>query len=392
MSFNVDETLLLACLRRGNPKADQIAIKKYDCKPRTFKDGSSYTSNMFSVSVEYECDGKLFTQFMVCKVPYLCELYASCRKAGFYDKETIMYETVIPKLMEILPLSTVPKHYFTTESDVLMLEDLTEQGYCLADQVQWNLERCVLLLEQLARFHAASVKLNREDAAVVEVASRVTFLTDEVITKFMKCVYPYLLASLQAEKVDSSVLLNFASYEKKINEGNIWAISKRVNDFNALIHGNLKANNIFLKNESNRSVAVKLVDYQTCMWNSPALDLLYFYLVTVDCDVFQKHQHEFLDRYLSSLNESLRSAGCDCTYTKDEYYADLAGSRLYQVCVLLFLGLYDVIEAIPGFHFTKNYPEVPSPVDLEKIRLNRTFRCRFLKWFRYFEKRGYFSN
>lgn len=390
MSFTVDETLLLTCLRRRNPEADGIRIKKYECKQRTFKAGSNYTSNIFGISVEYECDGNLVTEFMVAKVPYLSKMYAYSKISGLYYKETFMYENIIPKLMNLSTLSAVPKHYFTTESDVLLLEDLTKQGYFLADEMPWNFERSVLLLEELAKFHAASVKLNLEDPAVVKKASRVTFFTDDFVAKSMNCVYPRLVACLQAEEVDPSVLENFASYEEKINEGDIWLISDRVCNFNALVHGNLKANNILLKNDGNKLVSAKIVDYQTCVWNSPALDLLYFYIVTVGCDTFEMHSHEFLDSYLTSLNESLLNAGCDCTYTKEDYYADVAGSRLYQVFVLLFLGLYDVIEAIPGFHFT-NYSEVFGPDEVETIRLNEMFRCRFLKWFRYFEKQGYFS-
>lgn len=355
------------------------------------KSGSSFTSDIFSVSVEYKCDGHSLTEFLVCKVPYLRQFYASMKEVGYYDQETYMYETVIPKLMEISPLSVTPKHYITTKSDVLVLEDLTKQGYYLADQVLWNFNQSVLLLEELARFHAASVKLHLENPAIVEAASRVTLFRKSLIARTMKCVYPRLLACLQAEKVDPLVLESFASYEQEINEGDIWTICNRVCDFKALNHCNLKANNILLKNDGDTPVSVKILDYQTCVWNSPAFDLLLFFVVTVDCDVFQKHSHEFVDCYLTSLNERLLNLGCDCTYTKDDYLADVAGSRLYQVFVLLFAGLFDLREALPGFFFGENFPEVPSADEIEKIRHSERFSCRFSKWFSHFQSLGYFD-
>lgn len=112
----------------------------------------------------------------------------------------------------------------------------------------------------------------------------------------------------------------------------------------------------------------------------------------MDCDVFEKHSHDFLDRYLSSLNDCLLNVGCDRTYTKDEYFADQAGSRLDQVFVLLFVGLFDLRKVLPGFYFGENFSEVPSADEVEKIRQSEMFRREFLKWFGYFNKLGYFDN
>lgn len=265
---------MITCLRRANPNCDKISITTYDCKPFMVKCGSSLTSDIFSVSVEYECDGHSLTEFFVCKVPYLRQFYATVKEVGYYDKEMYMYETVIPKLMDISPLSVVPRYYFTAQSDVLVLEDLSKRGYFLADQVLWNFEQSVLLLEELARFHAASVKLHQENPAMVEAASRVTLFREGLIARALKCVYPRLLAYLQVENVSCLVLQNFANYEEKINEDGIWMICNRVCDFNALIHCNLKANNVLLKNNGEKPVSVKILDYQTCVWHSPALDLL----------------------------------------------------------------------------------------------------------------------
>lgn len=274
MSFIVDEGLLLKCLRIANPNG-KISVKTFECHQLTLPLGNTFTSELFRVSVKYECDGSHREEFLVFKVPYVHKCFEFLKNSGVYDKETYMYSVVLPTLMEITPLSVVPRHLYTTESHVglLVLEDLSKQGYFLEGETFWNFEQCLLLVEGLAKFHAASVKLNQVQPTLLEAASAETFFSKHLLCNTMKVTYPYYLAALSAKGVNSRVIENFARYEEQINQSDICRVSNRVRDFCALLHGDLKASNLLLKNDDwEQPVSVKIIDYQMCRWNSPVLD------------------------------------------------------------------------------------------------------------------------
>lgn len=390
MSFSVDEPLLVKCLRRANPRSSEVLIKRYDYKPYSITPGSNYTSEIYSVFVEFECDGTIQEEYMVFKVPYVHRLYNQMQKAGVYERENYMYNTIVPKLMEISSLSMLPKHYCITESQVLVLEDLTKGGYFLKDQVQWDLEPSVLLLKELAKFHAASVKLHQLHPSVLEPASTATLFREDVVIAIKNRVYPYLMEILKAENVNVRVLQKFAEYKEKIDYNSIYQIPDRVQNFGVLNHGNLKSNNLLLKNNPSGSDSLKIIDYQTYFWDSPIFDLLYFVILTVDCDIFDKYQDKLIDQYLATLNDSLSNLKCECTYSREAYEVDLKGSKLYQIFTLLFSNVLVIRECIPGF-LHGDPLSVPSHQEIESIRKDEVFEVRFLKWFRYLEKRGYFD-
>lgn len=389
MSFSVDEPLLVKCLRRANPKSNEILIKKYEHKPYSITPGSNYTSEIYSVFVEFECDGKTQEEYMVFKVPYVHRLYNQMQKAGVYEKENYMYNTIVPKLTEISTLSMLPKHYYITESQVLVLEDLTKGGYFLKDQTQWDLEPSILLLNELAKFHGASVKLYQLHPSVLEPASTVTLFREDVVVAIKNRVYPYLLEILKAENICPRVLEKFAEYKEKIDYNSIYSIN-RAQDFRVLNHGNLKSNNLLLKNNPDGSDSLKIIDYQTYFWHSPIFDLLYFVILTVDCDVFEKHQDKLIDQYLATLNVSLSNLKCECTYSRGAYEVDLQSSKLYQIFTLLFSSVLVIRECIPGF-LHGDPLNLPSHQEVESIRKDEVFEGRFLKWFRYFQTKGYFD-
>lgn len=393
MSFSVDETLLVKCLRQVHPNCREILVKKYDCEPCAMTPGTNYTSDIFDVSVEFECDGRRLTEFMIFKVPYVHKLYKRMLRVGVNEKETHMYTVIVPKLMEIsATLSALPKHYLLTESHVLVLENLTRSGYRLADKHLWNVDECAVLLEELAKLHAASVKLRQQHPSTLEPASIVTLFREDVVVPTVDTVYPYLMAILKAEDTSVSVLRKLARYKEQINHVSIYEMAHRVRDFSVLVHGNLKANNVLLKyDDSGRPIAAKILDYQTYLWKSPIFDLFYFFLLVVDCDVLERHGDQLIDSYLATLNDGLSSLSCECAYSKNEYDVDVEGSKLFQVFTLLFSSVLIIQECIPGLILCGDLMRVPSQEDVENIRKNKLFDGRFLKWFRYFEKRRYFD-
>ncbi|KAK7571139.1 hypothetical protein V9T40_014743 [Parthenolecanium corni] len=331
MSFHVDEELLRSCLRSAHPES-AITVRHYEDGQYIVEPGTNYTSEIVQARVEYECDGRQLRQCLVFKVPFLNAHYEFLNELGFYDKETYMYAEVLPRMSTMLRSAVVPRHYFTTDTHVLALEDLGAQGYYLQSEAAFDYEHCACTLRALAMFQAASAKLHLEDDQLLAPASHEAIYTAEITRKSMRACYPVLLDVLRMEHISPATLENFAAYEQRINDNDICQLADGRRNFNVLNHGDLKTNNImFKKDDSGLPVDVKLLDYQTCRWNSPVLDLIFFNMATMDYAVYEKRYDELLDDFLATFNETLNRLDCaDCAYNREDYEADMEACKLFK--------------------------------------------------------------
>lgn len=119
------------------------------------------------------------------------------------------------------------------------------------------------------------------------------------------------------------------------------------------------------------------------------MDLIFFSMVTMDYAVYEERYDQLLGVYLDMLNETLQRVSCSgVAYTRQDYEADMEASKLFQVYTLVWGGFLDLREAIPGFDYHKIIRREEE--ELEKVRKNEMFQSRFMKWFRNFERRGFF--
>lgn len=133
------------------------------------KKGDNFTFVVSSVEVKYELDGKNL------EVVYVVKLN-SFRKCGFseaitgmcFEKEAIMYSTLIPQLNSVLKdigQKTIrfPKCFYASveqEKQIIYLEDLRPQGYKMLDRrFGLNEVHATYALKEIAKFHAASFLL-----------------------------------------------------------------------------------------------------------------------------------------------------------------------------------------------------------------------------------------
>jgi len=76
-------------------------------------------------------------------------------------------------------------------------------------------------------------------------------------------------------------------------------------NFNGLNHGDLWVNNNMFKYENENPVDVLLVDFQISWWNSPVLDLIYFFHTSLQDDLREIAHDELIPFYHVNLVESL---------------------------------------------------------------------------------------
>jgi len=72
------------------------------------------------------------------------------------------------------------------------------------------------------------------------------------------------------------------------------------------------------------------VDFQICVYTSPAVDLLYFLSTSPSPDVIENQKNVLLDEYLGTLSTTMKQLNCETQPpTKDELKASLKRRAAY---------------------------------------------------------------
>ena len=97
------------------------------------------------------------------------------------------------------------------------------------------------------------------------------------------------------------------------------------NGFQVLNHGDMWVNNFMLKNDfEGKPTDVKLIDYQMSFWASPAVDLIYFLISSIQDDIKVDQFDNLVAYYHSTLVDSLNKLKYDKEIpTLEELHADI---------------------------------------------------------------------
>ena len=98
------------------------------------------------------------------------------------------------------------------------------------------------------------------------------------------------------------------------------------NGFQILNHGDMWVNNFMIKSDSEgKPIDVKLIDYQMSYWASPAGDLIYFLIISVQDDIKVDQFDNLVEYYHTNLVESLTKLKYDKVIpTLEELHADIS--------------------------------------------------------------------
>lgn len=229
-----------------------------------------------------------------------------------------MYSTVIPSMIAMLlddPLTMFPWSYHTSK-DLIVLGDLRSCGYSTGDhRAGLDAAHCKLVFAELGRFHAAAYVLNKSDStdtanALKEVSREVQF------TKERSSIYEEHLAQLASNTTDIIRKNPKASrYAKQVERilsntyHHLLTFLKPREPFSTLTHGDLWTKNIMFCYSEDEPVFAKFLDFQTCRYGSPALDINYFLYTSTTSDVRQQYMDDFMRTYHRSLSRTLHQLG-----------------------------------------------------------------------------------
>ncbi|XP_065224116.1 uncharacterized protein LOC135848211 [Planococcus citri] len=253
-------------------------------------------------------------KFCFVKVPVDGIFSGLPKSLSCYNNEIIMYTKVLSQMYTIDKECFTPRFYYFDDNMTLVLKDLTRSGYKCADRVQkLDIEHCIYALKCVAKFHALSVKLEKTVGLPDQVkcnlycsaqaAKNLDFLLEQHMPQFIDSVPE----SLKRKYPNLITYLKNMSIENVINSLN----DSSASEFNVLIHGDLTFNNIMFKYDKYGIVRkAKLIDFQITSWNSPAQDLLYFFITSINYEVYRENFSMLMNIYLNTLNKVLDRLEC----------------------------------------------------------------------------------
>lgn len=119
-----------------------------------------FNSAALRFKVHYEFKGEKFTEWFFAKVPIFSNTYDRNLKMGCLENELMMYENILLHLNRVTDHLFSPVLYYSCKKDyTLIMSDLTSTGYGANFNEQFELEESLRVLQEIAKFHAASVKV-----------------------------------------------------------------------------------------------------------------------------------------------------------------------------------------------------------------------------------------
>ncbi|KAG8362557.1 EcKinase 1 [Fopius arisanus] len=347
---------------KNSENDDSIEITEMTTKPATNK-GDNYTSDMHRSTVEFTRDegGRKVTEkrSIIVKVAPTTEGQQKdlVEQADLFGVEIQMMTTTLHEMQVLLPETKISGKCLYTQSKnppLLVIEDLAPLGFRMADrEAGLDLDHCILAVRGLAKFHASSIAVYEKSPECKTRYNRGIFNTDNppemrtFFTNGMKSLgravehWPKL-GTLYADKIAkvADVVYERASNCRIPNES----------DFNVINHGDFWVNNMLFAYDDNGKVTRHIfVDFQLCVYGSPAIDLNYFLNTSPSETVLLSHRDHLIDEYLKVLTATMRRIGCKVEPPSlDELKEAVYRMEVYGMlaaCTILPIVLVDKKEA-----------------------------------------------
>ncbi|XP_037921739.1 uncharacterized protein LOC119658416 [Hermetia illucens] len=324
---------------------DEVEIADFKITLGT-QPGDNYTSTIYRARIIYNhLNSKNNEISLIIKSIPIDDARSVIEEFGILDKEIKVYKELLPKLSKILGNTAVaPKCFdiFTEPHRNLVFQDMKALGYVTADRVigldEQHLE---VALKKVAKFHAASIQLLREDPAIEQHYDGGIFTETTVSNPIFETAFSKNM------KLGADILSKIPGYERfreklmKIYENSAKIALKMVeldpeNDIKVLNHGDLWINNFLFKYDEHtkRPTDIVFVDYQGTFFNSLGIDLNYLFITSAQVDVL-KRKVELVEKYYYPVFvDTLKSLQIESIPTIQDVTKQLWQREMYSVFCL----------------------------------------------------------
>jgi hypothetical protein len=262
------------------------------------------------------------------------------------------YEVEVAVLRDVCPMLTlegirVPR-VFAAEVEHQPFRTLAVMECCTPEfgqHARFGRKLAVAALDWLARFHALGFAARRRGTLAesmvwpqgghTSLANRPCDEVDQVAVGFERLRANFVAADEEFIQPSADLGIRLQRVARQVDQ---WLAESTCH---TLSHGDFKAGNIFIKNESVMAPEICVIDWQWTGWNVPQQDLIYFLSTSVDDDCVTDWRG-LLQQYHEMLVASLRSPTGEQGHGAGAEQAEFSLSfeetmRLFQLAVLDYM-------------------------------------------------------
>ncbi|KAF5293368.1 hypothetical protein FQA39_LY02853 [Lamprigera yunnana] len=292
-----------------------------------FEIGESFTSELLKILVIYSTTDRDNRKNLSVIAKFLKnneEVIAMSKELKLY-REFDLYEEILPLITKMdLEQKFAPRVYFVSKvpKSMLIMEDMSVAGYKMQNRHDGlDLKHCLMVIEKLAYFHAASAALYEKNPEVMDKYKEGSFNDNRTMKTFLFVTYPELIKVLSKIPGLQSYPDKMPIVEKIYKK--ITSAAKPSDTFNALNHGDLWCNNILFHYQENGEVSdVVFIDYQISCFGSPFIDLHYFFSSSIKSQNKVDAINTLLNHYVDELLSNLKKFNINNSPTREGLLGD----------------------------------------------------------------------
>uniref|UniRef100_A0A1B6MKU7 CHK kinase-like domain-containing protein n=1 Tax=Graphocephala atropunctata TaxID=36148 RepID=A0A1B6MKU7_9HEMI len=332
----LDKSFLTFCLSGGKKESD-VAISSFDVSS-VLPPGNNYSSDLLRVKVIYKKNKTTCNQSLVIKFltgyNVITKLFDK-----LFDTEPSFYNKYLPEALNITGNLAVPKSFISPIPEVLVLEDLKEEGYVMADRCKMlDFDHCKHFFVASANFHATSVAVHEKHPEIVEsigvdpvyaadLAKSCADLHKAMMMKGLLCMADKMESTEKYQKYAEMVRKYASSIWEKVVE-----LHKRNDKLNVLQQADPWTPNMMFKyDETGKVTSVRLLDFQATRYSSPLCSLVFFLWTSANHEVREKRLEELYHIYCDTLNAKLQELDCSERLSYEELKGDI---KLFNPAIL----------------------------------------------------------
>lgn len=252
-------------------------------------------------------------------------------KFNIFENEIGFYRDIAPDLLKFLNENgvedvefNIPKllfaDYKNDEGAVIILEDISEQGYCQERDPHGgrylSVEKARLAIDAISRIHAVSKLYNVHKETKLEekhptLCHNKMWEDTDFIDRLSAMKDSYCEVLKKASEHDSARLMD--RFQKTFDSGprlkSVCAERYHPKHTGAvyLQHGDFHYNNLLFRTEEGEQMKVMVVDWQLAYTGRSTGDLSYLLLSSISPDIRKEHGQELKEAYFTSFNSYLKA-------------------------------------------------------------------------------------
>ncbi|XP_077263425.1 uncharacterized protein LOC143898108 [Temnothorax americanus] len=262
--------------------------------------------------------------------PISSPLYDLTQAYGTFKKEVALYTTVFPEMLGGLGKGCIPECFLGIENDVIVLEDMAHSGYTMTDKTTpFDFEHCEILIKMLAKFHAKSFIFEQQYKKTLHdefshcMHETLWPRADDKAKAMVNAAVKGIVSMIDLlPELNDDRRSDFKEKIVKLCADHTDRLSPSVKHKNVLCHGDLWANNILFKYDTDkRPVECCLIDFQLARYNPPAHDILCFLQFTTTRKLREEHSETLFRLYHDSMAIVMKEAGLNISeiFSWDEF-------------------------------------------------------------------------